>query len=135
MRARLVVFEYVEGAGRLGAGLGVEGDERRGSMNGDGDEDGAMAAGGESRDTGVRIELETEDGAGGQGEIGENETRATETLQQVDNVWTEQVPILDATTKTFGNSGDRGWMGRTVSVADVAARWCSFAEVPMRGRP
>lgn len=41
----------------------------------------------------------------------------------IENIWQEQVTILNAATKTFGNLGDRGWMGRTVKIIDVAARW------------
>jgi len=44
--------------------------------------------------------------------------------------WLEQVQILNATTKTFGNVGNRGWMGKTVKIADIAARWCAFATLP-----
>ena len=138
MRRRLVVFEYPEGVG--GMGLGTEGVGRRASTDGDGDEAEAaeVSVGRGTRDSevgaGMRTGRDMDDEEDGQGEAGENTTRATET-RQLESVWTEQVPILDATTKTFGNFGDRGWMGRTVSVADVAARWCSFAEVPTRGRP
>lgn len=47
-----------------------------------------------------------------------------------ENPWLEQVQILNATTKTFGNVGNRGWMGKTVEIADIAARWCAFATLP-----
>lgn len=50
-----------------------------------------------------------------------------------ENPWQEQVQILNATTKTFGNVGNRGWMGRTVRIADIAARWCTFAVLPGTG--
>lgn len=39
--------------------------------------------------------------------------------------WDEQLSILNVTTKTFG-VGDRGWVGRTVSIRQVAERWCEF---------
>jgi len=44
--------------------------------------------------------------------------------------WQEQVQILNATTKTFGLVGNRGWMGKTVRIADIAARWCAFSTLP-----
>ena len=40
--------------------------------------------------------------------------------------WVEQIPVLNSTTKTFGLGGERGFLGRTVSVADVIGRWCRF---------
>ncbi|KAF2754550.1 hypothetical protein EJ05DRAFT_144833 [Pseudovirgaria hyperparasitica] len=39
--------------------------------------------------------------------------------------WNAEVPILNATTRTFG-PGQRGWMGRTVGIKRIAARWCIF---------
>ncbi|KAK7509053.1 uncharacterized protein IWZ02DRAFT_387376 [Phyllosticta citriasiana] len=39
--------------------------------------------------------------------------------------WSEQLSILNVTTKSFG-VGSRGWAGRTVSARAVAERWCSF---------
>lgn len=50
--------------------------------------------------------------------------------QSSDNIWLDEVAILNATTKTFGNVGDRTWMGRTVKIGDVAARWCTFTALP-----
>lgn len=47
-----------------------------------------------------------------------------------ENPWREQVQILNATTKTFGHVGNRGWMGKTVKIADIAARWCAFTTLP-----
>lgn len=41
--------------------------------------------------------------------------------------WKTQVPILNATTKSFG-PGERGWVGRTVEVGRIAATWCRFAD-------
>lgn len=43
------------------------------------------------------------------------------------NPWDEQVSILNVTTKSFG-VGDRGWVGRTVKIRHVAARWCVFRQ-------
>ncbi|KAK8161241.1 hypothetical protein IWX90DRAFT_289928 [Phyllosticta citrichinensis] len=39
--------------------------------------------------------------------------------------WSEQLSILNVTTKSFG-VGSRGWAGRTVSARAVAERWCRF---------
>lgn len=53
-------------------------------------------------------------------------------MQSPENIWQDEVSILNATTKTFGNVGDRSWMGRTVKIGDIAARWCTFATLPSR---
>ncbi|KAI7458732.1 hypothetical protein KC351_g17987 [Hortaea werneckii] len=45
------------------------------------------------------------------------------------SVWDEEVSILNVTTKSFG-AGERGWVGRTVRVRDVAGRWCHFERLP-----
>ncbi|TKA33604.1 hypothetical protein B0A50_00440 [Salinomyces thailandicus] len=42
-----------------------------------------------------------------------------------ESIWDEQVSILNVTTKNFG-AGERGWVGRTVKVRDIAGRWCRF---------
>jgi hypothetical protein len=47
------------------------------------------------------------------------------TLQPQQNVWDEEVSILNVTTKSFG-VGDRGWVGRTVKLRTIAERWCVF---------
>ncbi len=39
--------------------------------------------------------------------------------------WDEAVSILNVTTKSFG-AGERGWVGRTVSLRRIAGRWCRF---------
>jgi hypothetical protein len=39
--------------------------------------------------------------------------------------WDEAVSILNVTTKSFG-TGERGWVGRTVTVRSMAGRWCRF---------
>ncbi|KAK3628317.1 hypothetical protein LTR56_018709 [Elasticomyces elasticus] len=41
------------------------------------------------------------------------------------SIWDEEVSILNVTTKTFG-AGERGWVGRTVKLRRIAARWCVF---------
>lgn len=40
-------------------------------------------------------------------------------------IWDEEISILNVTTKSFG-AGERGWVGRTVRIRDIAERWCSF---------
>ncbi|KAK0266180.1 hypothetical protein LTR48_002750 [Friedmanniomyces endolithicus] len=42
------------------------------------------------------------------------------------SVWDEEVSILNVTTKSFG-AGERGWVGRTVKLRTIAARWCTFS--------
>lgn len=37
--------------------------------------------------------------------------------------WDEDLSMLNVTTKTFG-AGERGWVGRTVRIRQVAERWC-----------
>jgi hypothetical protein len=41
------------------------------------------------------------------------------------NPWLEEVSMMNVTTKSFG-AGERGWVGRTVAIATIAQRWCSF---------
>ena len=43
--------------------------------------------------------------------------------------WDEDVSILNVTTKSFG-VGERGWVGRTVKIGQVAERWCRFEAPP-----
>ncbi|KAI7163041.1 hypothetical protein KC349_g1596 [Hortaea werneckii] len=45
------------------------------------------------------------------------------------SIWDVEVSILNVTTKSFG-AGERGWVGRTVRVRDVAGRWCHFEKLP-----
>ena len=40
--------------------------------------------------------------------------------------WDNEVGMVNVTTKTFG-AGDPGWQGRTVTLRQIASRWCSFA--------
>ncbi|KAK0284781.1 hypothetical protein LTR35_005695 [Friedmanniomyces endolithicus] len=47
------------------------------------------------------------------------------------SVWDEEVSILNVTTKSFG-AGERGWVGRTVKLRTIAARWCTFSAVDER---
>jgi hypothetical protein len=44
------------------------------------------------------------------------------------NPWDQNVSILNITTKTFG-AGERGWVGRTVTIRQVAQRGCKFREL------
>ena len=48
--------------------------------------------------------------------------------RQPSSAWDEEVSILNVTTKSFG-MGERGWVGRTVNLRTVAARWCIFEAV------
>jgi len=43
--------------------------------------------------------------------------------------WEQEVPILNATTRTFGIGGLNSVLGRTVKVKTVAARWCVFHKI------
>lgn len=57
-------------------------------------------------------------------------------VQRSDDPWDQQLSMLNVTTKTFG-VGERGWVGRTVSVRQVAERWCEFttlSEIVEAGR-
>ncbi|CAD0088995.1 unnamed protein product [Aureobasidium vineae] len=44
------------------------------------------------------------------------------------NSWDQDVSMLNITTKTFG-TGERGWVGRTVRIRQVANRWCEFQKL------
>lgn len=50
----------------------------------------------------------------------------------VENLWDEEVSILNVTTKSFG-AGERGWVGRTVKVRAIAERWCVFQRINADG--
>jgi hypothetical protein len=68
-------------------------------------------------------------------ELGEHEENRMADARHIpslppENIWQEQVPVLNTTTKTFGNLGDRGWMGRTVKIIDIASRWCTVQSLP-----
>jgi hypothetical protein len=41
------------------------------------------------------------------------------------NPWLEEVSMMNVTTKSFG-AGGCGWVGRTITIATIAQRWCSF---------
>ena len=47
------------------------------------------------------------------------------------NPWDEEVSILNVTTKSFG-VGERGWIGRTVSIRTILGRWCTFQTISKR---
>lgn len=128
-RMRVVVFEdlvRVESGGVLGnpgdddapVGGGLnEHDERMVTM-----EEGGGADADVDRHDGV-VDGHDASMNGAEGEASTN--------VRVKDVWTEEVPILNAATKTFGPAGERrGWLGRTVRVGDVAARWFTFEDLP-----
>ena len=45
--------------------------------------------------------------------------------EEIRDPWEAHVAILNVTTKSFG-AGERGWVGRTVTVRKIAERWCTF---------
>ena len=47
------------------------------------------------------------------------------TVEPFSNPWNEEISMLNVTTKSFGVS-ERGWVGRTVRIRQIAARWCTF---------
>lgn len=63
-------------------------------------------------------EQHLEEGALREGDVG----------QRTESPWEEQLSMLNVTTKTFG-VGQRGWVGRTVTVRQVAGRWCRFVRL------
>jgi len=70
--------------------------------------------------------MHDEDGIGVDHEGLEERDRADGTGASTStSVWDEEVSILNITTKTFG-AGQRGWVGRTVTIRRVAERWCRF---------
>jgi hypothetical protein len=44
------------------------------------------------------------------------------------NPWLEEISMMNVTTKAFG-IGDRGWVGRTVTIGAVLERWCCFKKL------
>ncbi|KAI5199085.1 hypothetical protein E4T39_06440 [Aureobasidium subglaciale] len=64
----------------------------------------------------------------------EYETGAREDEDMLDgnhpalNPWDQDVSMLNITTKTFG-TGERGWVGRTVSIRRIAQRWFAFRKL------
>ena len=44
------------------------------------------------------------------------------------NAWDEQVPILNSTTKIFGQGNDRAVIRGAVRLSDIAKRWCCFKD-------
>jgi len=59
-----------------------------------------------------------------QAEVADGENEAEE-----QDPWEQEVPILNATTRTFGNGSLTSVLGRTVKVKAVAERWCTFESV------
>jgi len=48
---------------------------------------------------------------------------------RMEDPWEREVPMLNATTRTFGVGGASAVLGRTVKVRAVAERWCTFESV------
>lgn len=58
-----------------------------------------------------------------------SEDTTTTIARQTDiSSWDEAVSILNVTTKSFG-AGERGWVGRTVTIRRIAERWCRFVDL------
>lgn len=72
---------------------------------------------------------ETGDGEADGGGEGEGDSREG-VREAAGSVWDEEVSILNVTTKSFG-AGERGWVGRTVSLRRVVGRWCGFYTLPV----
>ncbi|KAK3077663.1 hypothetical protein LTS18_009631, partial [Coniosporium uncinatum] len=53
---------------------------------------------------------------------GETTTAGSTVWQEPPSPWDEKVAILNVTTRTFG-AGERGWVGRTMKLRNVAERW------------
>lgn len=67
----------------------------------------------------------------GEGIPGHEDGDVANALEDEVSPWDEEVSILNVTTKTFG-AGERGWVGRTVKIRAVAARWSEFRTLPVR---
>lgn len=61
---------------------------------------------------------------------GNDEMTQTAGIGAVPSPWDQDISILNVATKSFG-AGERGWVGRTVKVRSIAARWCRFEPVSM----
>jgi len=48
---------------------------------------------------------------------------------RMEDPWEREVPMLNATTRTFGVGGASAVLGRTVKIRTVAERWCTFESV------
>lgn len=77
--------------------------------------------------------------SGRQEEIGEEETSGSVSDMTLANskqssehqsLWEADVPILNATTKTFGAAGEKAWSTRTVKISSIVNRWFTFALLP-----
>lgn len=59
-------------------------------------------------------------------DAGERDEEMLDTTEdRTEDIWEEQLAILNVATKSFG-AGERGWVGRTVKVKRVVERWCVF---------
>ena len=61
----------------------------------------------------------------GRNESGVDEGNGLGSEESVPGVWDEEISILNVTTKSFG-AGEKGWVGRTVTIKRIAERWCTF---------
>lgn len=64
----------------------------------------------------INLEVDLQD-RNGEGSEGDDHT------QRSASPWDEELSMLNVTTKTFG-AGERGWVGRTVRIRQIAQRWC-----------
>lgn len=55
----------------------------------------------------------------------EEEMNVDNDSSSLPSIWEQQVSILNVTTRSFG-AAERGWVGRTIKVRQVAERWCRF---------
>lgn len=49
-----------------------------------------------------------------------------ESWPEQNNIWDEEIPILDSATKSYGTAGEKARMVRNCKMSDVAGRWCRF---------
>lgn len=125
---KLVVFE--DSGGILGGGDGVDNGTEAGAKT---DVDVEMREGG-----GIGQGRQNDNDADRRADAGGNTNYARdhdnedpqEHRAHFTNPWEEEIPILDATTKTFGGFGERGLLGRSVKVEVVARRWFVVLELP-----
>lgn len=126
-RMRIVVFEHSAGTGvgsefRSTTDEGALTGQRPYGREGTVEQTGAVAV-----ETSGFVNGDSQEHDGPRGDVANNAGIG----RNVKDVWDEEVPVLNAATKTFGPAGERrGWLGRTVKVRDVASRWFAFEELP-----
>jgi len=89
--------------------------------------------GGQQRNDGGAVDLSTDVNVDADGamvvDLGEGDDGGE---RRQEDPWLEEVPILNATTKTFGLVADKAWTaGRTVKLKNVVGRWCRFEKLPI----